>query len=99
MLVLPLFRNMSMHFPLLLRERVVTATAWQDYREGIVPSRSGQLSKFTFTCDDGRPAANGVRVGASAVLLGLRRGGFRHQRRSALSYRLGKRRRSRRHLR
>jgi hypothetical protein len=42
MLVSPLFRNMSMHFPLLLRECVVTASALQGDREGIVPSRSGE---------------------------------------------------------
>ncbi len=58
MLVSPLFRNMPTHFPLLLREPVVTATTLQDYREGIVPSRSGQPSKFTFTCDGGHPAGN-----------------------------------------
>jgi hypothetical protein len=68
MLVSPLFRNMSTHFPLLLRERVVTATALQDYREGIVPSRSGQPSKFTFTCDGGRPAANDRNRRVAAVL-------------------------------
>jgi hypothetical protein len=57
MLVSPLLHNMLTHFPLLLRERVVTATALQDYREGIVPSRSGQPSKFTVTCNGGRSAA------------------------------------------
>jgi len=52
MLVSPLLRNMSTHFPLLLRECVVTASALQGDREGIVPSRSastiapGQPSKF-----------------------------------------------------
>jgi hypothetical protein len=43
MLVSPLFRNMSMHFPLLPRECVVTASALEDDREGIGP---GQLAEF-----------------------------------------------------
>jgi hypothetical protein len=59
MLVSPVFRNMSTHFPALLRECVGTASALQDDRAGIVPSRSagtiapGQPGKFTFTCNGG----------------------------------------------
>ena len=43
MLVSPLIHNMSTHFLLLLRECVVTASAVQGDREGIVPSRSAAV--------------------------------------------------------
>jgi hypothetical protein len=59
MLVSRLFRNMLTHFPLLLRECVVTASALQDDREGIGPSKPdstiapGEPGEFTFTCNAG----------------------------------------------
>jgi hypothetical protein len=59
MLVSRLLRNMLTHFPLLLRECVVTASALQDDREGIGPSKPdstiapGEPGEFTFTCNGG----------------------------------------------
>jgi len=64
MLVSPLLRNMSTHFPLLLRECVVTASALQGDREGIVPSRSAAVGAK-------RPGAGPNLYRPAAIGLGL----------------------------